>query len=175
MKKNKVLFGVCLIIFISMCSCTKSATNKNEELIELNQFFSRYQRYVESGNLDSLMMLWDDNAKRITPGEPTIVGKDNIRASFKFLLESFDIQMIPYGEMEADVCNDIAYGHYNVSIVMTPKEGGEPQYTDLKGLTVFKKNKDGQWKTLMDCMNFHPTIPSDSIDSRIMSEPSIYY
>ena len=146
-EKIRSLLPVPVLVIGILCCCNEKAYNKEEDVTAFNTFYKDYLHHVETVSLDSIMLLWDDNAKCIAPNEPTIVWKENIRASFKEMLESISINMIPYGEFPVVVSKDIAYSHYNLWVIMTPKNGGLSLYTDLKGLSVFKRQKDGIWKT----------------------------
>lgn len=172
MKKLTYNLTVLLFLFGILFGCARNTKNVGVEadIAAINEFYDKYMHYAQTGDIDNFITLWADDAKRSEPGIPTVVGKENIRANFKSKFDAFNHKITPYGEVELEVCKDMAFGYSTATLSSTPKEGGPPQHIDLKVLTIFKRQDDGSWKIYIDCVNFHPTLSKDSIPSEYMEE-----
>ena len=170
---RSLIFFSFLIAILSACNHNK--LGKKKDIDAINAIFINYIHYANTGDLDSFMMLWEDDAKRIVPEVPIIEGKDNIRAIFENVFESANLEMIPIGQPEICVRKDIAYSQYIVSVIKPPEDGSPVQTIDIRGLSIFRRQKNGNWKIYIDCLNFIPTVPEIPRDSLEREEPSIYY
>jgi ketosteroid isomerase-like protein len=103
-----------------------------------------------------------------------IIGKENIRARFKKILEAADYEITDVGEPIIEVIDSIAYEFRTVTIATFPKDGSDKMLADLKTLSILKKQADGSWKAYIDCVNFHPTWSMDTIPEG-MREENPYY
>ncbi len=175
MNKLNSIFPITLFVFGIFIGCNQKTINKEADIEAINQMFTGYCHYVKIKDLDSLMTLFTDDAKRSAPGIPTIVGKENLRAALKSIIEMGDHTITPYGEPDVDFCENIGYYYYTVIISTIPSEGGPAQQIDVKGLSIFKKQDDGSWKTYIDCLNIQPILASDSIEPDLLEEPNPYY
>jgi ketosteroid isomerase-like protein len=177
MKKLTLSFPVLSIVLSILFGCTQNTKDADVEadMAAIKELGEKYFYYSKTLNLDSFMTLFADNAIRAEPGLPSIIGKDNIRERFRIIWGQTDFTISPYGEIIQEVCDDQAFAYTLVTLSSSPKEGGPTTHTDMKVLTVFKRQDDGSWKVYIDCYNYHPTWSRDSIPTELLEEQSPYY
>jgi uncharacterized protein (TIGR02246 family) len=178
MKKLSLNFPILLILILLLSGCAqnKKDTNVENDIAAIKAMYDKYLHCVNTDDLDNFITAWADDAIRMEPGIPSIVGKENIRANFKKKFDMSKNDMVYCAETEVQVLsNDMAYGYGAVTLTSTPKEGGPATRTDIKWLDILKKQDDGSWKIFLDCINFHPTWSMDSIPSELPDEQNPFY
>ena len=177
MKKLTFSFPVLLFLFGIIFGCAQNNKDADVEadIAAINELAEKYFHYSNTLNLDSFMTVFADNAIRAEPGLPSIIGKDNIRERFRIIWNEVNFTISQYGEVILEVCGDQAFSYRMVTLSTTPKEGGSTTHTDMKVLSVFKRQNDGSWKIYIDCYNLHPTWSRDSIPTELLEEQSPYY
>jgi len=163
MKKLKLNFPVFLFLIAIIFGCAQNNkdTDVEADIAMITEQYDQYVDYVNTGDLDLFISLWADDATRMEPGTPAIVGKDKIREHFKTLFDQFNLKMVMIGETEVQVSGDVAFSYGTVTLSSTPREGGTAIQTDLKWLDGLKRQADGSWMIYVDCINFHPSWGSD--------------
>lgn len=172
---KKKLFLLFLVGFLLSCVQQHKAPDTGNDIAAIKAIYDEYFKYVEAGDLDNFMTLFDDNAMRGEPGIPTIMGKENIKERFSTLFSVADNQLTLIGEGKTEVSGDLAYGYCEVTLTSTPRDGSPVMQTDMKALTIFKRVYDGSWKIYIDNINFHPTWSQDTIPSDLLEEGNPYY
>jgi ketosteroid isomerase-like protein len=176
---KKLTFGspVLLIVLSILFSCTQNTkdTDVEADIAAINELTYKYFHYSNTLNLDSFMTVFADNAIRAEPGLPSIIGKDNIRERFRIIWNQVNFEIFQYGEVIQEVCGDQAFSYRLVTLSSSPKEGGPTTHTDMKVLSIFKRQNDGSWKAYIDCYNLHPTWSRDSVPKELLEEQSPYY
>ena len=172
MKKLKLNFPVFLFLFAIIFGCAQNNKDADVEadIALITEQYNQYVLYVNTGDLDLFISLWADDATRMEPGTPAIVGKENIRAHFKTLFEQFNHKMVMIGETEVQVSGDRAFAFGTVTLTSTPIEGGSAIQTDIKWLDGLKKQADGSWKIYVDCINFHPTWSNEANPAELLEK-----
>ena len=172
MKKLKFIFPISLLLFGILFSCTQyyNDTDDEADIAVIKEQYDQYLLYVNTGDLDPFISLWADDATRMEPGTPAIVGKENIRAHFMDIFGLFNHKMIMIGEAEVQVSGDRAFAFGTVTLSSTPKEGGETIQTDIKWLDGLKRQADGSWKIYVDCINFHPTWSNETDPAELLEK-----
>ncbi len=178
MKKLKLNFPIFLFLFGILFSCAQKNKDADVEadIAVIKEHYDQYVHYVNTGDLDLFISLWADDATRMEPGTPAIVGKEIIREHFKMIFDQFNLKMVMIGEAEVHVSGDVAFAYGTVTLSSTPKEGGTAIQTDLKWLDGLKRQADGSWKIYVDCVNFHPSLgselnPAELLENQKQSSP----
>ena len=178
MKRLKMNFPIILFLFGILFSCVQNNKDADVEadIAAIKEHYDLYVHYANTGDLDLFISLWADDATRMEPGTPAIVGKENIRAHFKMLLDQFTLKMVMIGETEVQVSGDLAFAYGTVTLSSTPKEEGPAIQTDIKWLDGLKRQADGSWESYVDCVNFHPTWsnevnPAELLENQKQSSP----
>jgi uncharacterized protein (TIGR02246 family) len=118
----------------------------------MEAIWSEYTASIGQGDAERWVELWVEDGIQMPPGQPAVVGKDNILARRSAASETFDMSMsITNEEVVADGNLAFARGVYEATL--TPKAGGEDVEVDGKFLTILQKQPDGTWKIYRDCFN----------------------
>ena len=173
MKKNLLLLVLVSLLF----SCSQHQENPGTEgdIESIKALYNQYFKYVEAGDLDNFIAFFDDNAIRCEPDMPAIIGKENIKERFGFLFSVADNQLTSIGEGKLEVCGDLAYGYREITLTSKPKDGSPMMQTDMKVLTILKRQDDGSWKIYIDNFNYHPTWSQDTIPAELIDGKNPYY
>ena len=143
--------STCLLI-----GCRQPALDLEAEGQALMQLSREWSNRVTTGNLDSIMTGWADDAVMMAPGLPPLEGKQAIRAYVEagMQLPGFTIKWEPLAVHVAR-SGDLAYMiERNVSTVND--SSGRPITTYGKVVTVWRKEATGAWKNVIDMWNEAP-------------------
>jgi uncharacterized protein (TIGR02246 family) len=85
----------------------------------------------------------------LTPGQPPMRGRDAFATGLRSVLASHRIESSG-GIQEIVVSGDLAYLWAQLSVTITPLDGGPPLHRSGPTLTVFRKSGDGAWRLVRD-------------------------
>jgi len=117
--------------------------------IEANKnLIDAWDKDYNSGDIERLLSLYTDDAVRIPPNEPALVGKEAIQGNFQ---QSFD-QFTEENDLVVDVKigGDLAFVRGTWKDIQTPKAGGESLNLNGNFVVINQKQPDGSWKTICD-------------------------
>ncbi len=106
---------------------------------------------INAGDIDKLVSLFTDDAVRIPPNEPALIGKEAIRGLFQQQLNQFTVQNEGV-IVDLKVSGDLAFYRGSWTSINTPKDGGEPLKYNGSFVSVIQKQPDGSWKAI--CNSF---------------------
>ena len=159
MKKLKFNCQVALVLLLlfTAFSCTKQEKKPSVEadIAAINELYNQYCSYGNAGELDNFLSLWEDNAIRMDPDKPSIIGKENIRKFFEVPFEQFSTNVAVYGDTEIQISGAMAFARGTYTLSLTPKEGGPKTTFDGKWLDILKRQTDGSWKIYIDMVNYN--------------------
>jgi uncharacterized protein (TIGR02246 family) len=158
-KSNWLLSTIILATVLAMIfSCQKQDTEA--DIAAINELYDQYCIQANAGDLDNFLSLWKDNAIRMEPDNPYIIGKENIRKFFEGSFELFSINVAIYGDTEIQVAKDMAFSRGTYTLSLVPKEAGPTINIDGKWLDILKRQADGSWKIYIDMVNNNvpPTV-----------------
>jgi uncharacterized protein (TIGR02246 family) len=118
----------------------------NEE--QIKRLMDDWRRLTAEGDVDGLLSLTTDDVVFLTPGNPPIT-KEDFAAGFRTVLAKARIESTQ-DVKEIRASGDIAYAWSHLSVVLTPKEGGEKTESSGYALTVFRRSASGQWLLARD-------------------------
>jgi ketosteroid isomerase-like protein len=119
---------------------------------------SAFDASASSGNVETIISYWSDDALVIPPGQPPIEGKAALRAyitetlkipGFKISWKSEKPQFSPDGKFAT---------LRGTNAVTVPGPDGKPMMILGRGITVWRLDADGQWRCTMDVWN-QPPLP----------------
>lgn len=90
-----------------------------------------------------------ENAMTLSPNEPAIVGRAGQIAWYK----SFPPFELKEEILELDGRGDLAYARASGTLKLTMPGATEPIIDTIKGMEIWKKQKDGSWKVACDIFN----------------------
>jgi uncharacterized protein (TIGR02246 family) len=109
-----------------------------------------WAKAADAKDLEKCMSYYADDAILISPGNPAIVGKDNIRKIIERLLAVPNMQLnIAVLSVEVARSGDLALDRGSVGATIPGKRGSSSTQTSLYALT-WKKDSDGSWKIAAD-------------------------
>ena len=140
--------------------CGRSAIDHEAEAEALMELSREWSGYVSSGDLESGMDFWAEDAVMLPPDLPILEGKQAIREYVEAAAElpGFRISWEP-SSVYISAAGDMAYMiEGNVTELDGPD--GSRVVTHGKVVTVWRKDVDGNWRNVVDMWNAAPA-PTD--------------
>lgn len=153
----KFLYSI-LVVLIIGCAEKKTDTAKEEE--ELMQTSRNWSKAASTGNVDSILSYWADDAVVMSPGEMPLKGKAAIRGMVEgsSKIPGFRISWEPRSAVVAE-SGELGYLTEDTQISMNDSLG-KPITLHQKAVTIWRKDNNGQWKNIVDIWNANP-MPSN--------------
>ena len=101
------------------------------------------------GDLPRVLELIDDDVVFLGPGRPPMRGKAGFAEASKAMEGKVRIEGVS-DIQEVQVSGDRAYVWTQLTIAMHPADGGAPIRRSGPGLSVWRKQADGQWAIFRD-------------------------
>lgn len=122
---------------------------------KLEQIVQKYVKAVNNGDYEEWINLWVENAIRLPPHAPMIVGKKEIGDSIKLTMNENDLELKVLKIVEIKVYGNIASTICEYSLSRKPKKDGEKIVVEPNGksFALFQKQSDGSWKLQNECYN----------------------
>ncbi len=139
------------IAILSICSCTKKVDTE-ADVETIKSLTEEYDATLNAGDLDNWVSLYTDDALRMGPNMPTLVGKDAIHDFYQPFFEQNAIDIKETCE-EVIVCGDWAFVRGTYTYTITPKVGGEPSRDTGKWVAFHKRQPDGSWMIYRNIWN----------------------
>lgn len=158
---NTLNVGKVLLLAFLVSTCTYNAADIDTEAIgeELMEVSREWSQVAATGNIDSLLTYWHQDAVMMPPGQPPLRGKEAIR---KYVEAGFQA---PGFEISWEPVSAHVSGHGDMAYLI---ERNRVAYEDSLGnrvnehnkvVTVWRKQDDGSWKNVVDMWN---AVPSPS-------------
>jgi uncharacterized protein (TIGR02246 family) len=152
-------FKLSLFILLSITACApaaeeavEEATTTEADVEAITQLPAKYAAAENAGDLDGMMAVYTDDAVRMPPNAPALIGQESIRSWTQANLDQNTYQLDNPPE-EVQVSGDWAFARGTYTVTVTPKAGGESIQLEGKYLVVFQKQPDGSWKAARDIWN----------------------
>ncbi|MEE8349277.1 MAG: SgcJ/EcaC family oxidoreductase [Acidobacteriota bacterium] len=157
--RSRITVFVFVSFILTVASCTPTGEGPVAEVdtteadVEaINQLPANYAAAENAGDLDGVVAVFTDDAIRMPPNAPALIGKESIRSWMQATFDENTHQL--YNPLEeVQVSGDLAFGRGTYTTTMTPKAGGEPIQDEGKYLVIFQKQPDGSWKAIRDTWN----------------------
>jgi uncharacterized protein (TIGR02246 family) len=145
--KTKILIA---LIFIAMTGCNMQKVDMKTEGEKVMQASREWSQTASTGNVEKILSYWTDDAVVISPGQPALKGKNEIRQMVEgsFKTPGFHISWQPQS-VEVSQSGDMAYLIEKSEITFNDSLG-KAITTRYNGVTVWKKQTDGSWKNVVD-------------------------
>jgi len=156
---RKSLFQFTMIIPLVILLCFAFGCQQGEEVAEepavdveadkeaIKKITDDFNAAINAGNIDKLVSLYTDDAVRIPPNKPPLVGKEAIRSLFQEQLDQFTVQNEGV-IVDLKVSGDLAFVRGSWTSINTPKTGGEPLKYNGSFVSVIQKQPEGSWKVI---------------------------
>jgi uncharacterized protein (TIGR02246 family) len=146
------------LLFLAVAALVGCATagNPGDVRARILQLDAEWSEAAQSRDVDRIVSYWADDATILPPGGPPVVGKAAIR---EFVAKSFENPSFRISWKTNDVVvsegGDFAYG-IGTNRVNVNGPDGTPVTVDGKAVTIWRREKDGSWKCVVDIWNDAP-------------------
>jgi len=144
--KNFIKGILFLLLFINY-SCKPNMSDLESELLQTDREFSAYS--VEHGMIAAFLSYYDTSGTMLRPFTPPLEGIDAIREHLtRFPDTSYVISWEP---VKAVVSSSGDLGYTYGIFTFSPKSN--PEIEKGTYVTIWKKNKNNEWKVMLDTGN----------------------
>lgn len=151
-----------LLSTLSLVACsgepdTAANVDVEAEAAELMRVSQAWSEAVASGDMETVLNGWADDAVIMAPGQPPIRGREAIRDYVEATgtIPGFSIRWEPI-EAHVAASGDMAYLIERNEVRWQDSTGAPVRETN-KVVTVWRKGADGSWKNVVDMWNADPT------------------
>jgi ketosteroid isomerase-like protein len=151
--------AISTLFLVLACSPAPAEPDLEAEKSALMQASRNWAATLKTGNVDSMLSYWSDDAIVLPPDQAAVVGKEAIRAyvSGMLAIPGFTITWEPELAV-VSASGDIGYMIERSSASFSDSTGAS--VTQLaKTVTVWRKNAEGQWKCVVDAWSNVPAHP----------------
>ena len=148
MKITRLLWVAALL-----SSCGGTHFDSKAEGEKLMQTSREWSKLAATDSVDKVLSYWADDAVMMSPGQAPLTGKKAIR---EMIEESFKIPgfRISWEPLSVVLSNDGEMGYLIEKSQITIKDSTGKEVTEFnKGVTIWKKGTDGNWKNVVDIWN----------------------
>ena len=153
MKKQYIIISLAILLCFSF-SCQQAEEVAEEPAVDveadveaIKKITDDFNAAMNAGNIDKLLSLYADDAVRIPPNKPALIGIEAIRSLFQEQLDQFTVQNEGV-VVDLEVSGDLAFVRGSWTSINTPKDGGESLKENGSFVSVIQKHPDGSWKVI---------------------------
>jgi ketosteroid isomerase-like protein len=149
---NRNLLTALLAVALVIAGSPWKANAETDGAARLRDLEAEFVNATAERGLDGFMSYFAEDASEVENGGEIVTGKANIRKS----LEPWDVNLT-WTPVKAEMAasGDLGYTFGNYVLKANDKDG-HPVVRYGKYATVWKKQKDGSWKVVMDMGNSSP-------------------
>ncbi|WP_111685597.1 YybH family protein [Winogradskyella tangerina] len=158
--KNYKLIITGLVLAL-LTACKENSVDQKSEADKLMQLSKDWAKSVKNKNVKKMLSYWADDAILMSPNEPAVVGIDSLRAMVErsMKIQGFEINWNPQ-EAYVSKSGDLGYVIFKNYMTMPIDTLGNTRTIFNKGVEIWKKQADGNWKNVVDISNADPSINS---------------
>jgi ketosteroid isomerase-like protein len=113
-----------------------------------------YVNYMNTGDFEKWLSLWNEEAVQMQPYVPALVGVEKIGKAMRQVFEKNKIEIYIKEINEVIVHHDMGLTRLDYTLTLVDRNGKRiPLYPEGKTLTIWSRQKDGSWKITHDCSN----------------------
>ena len=110
-----------------------------------------------TSDVDAYVKLYyAEGARLLPPNHATVTGRDAIA---RFLRSLGTIHAVRYSILALEGHNDLAYVHGDYQLTVTPAGAAEPVGDTGKYVEIWRRQRDGTWKVVLDIFNSDLAAP----------------
>ena len=150
-----VLWLVSGLSVLSAAACQPRVSREAETLALLERDRA-WASAAATGNVDSIVSFWTEDARVLLPDQPAHVGTEAIRkmVTASLAIPGFQISWTPENAI-VSASGDMAYT-YGTNRITVPDSAGHLVTTEGRYVEVWRKGKDGEWRCSIDISNAEP-------------------
>ena len=151
--------GLTLLLLVSGCTQQTPVDTRAVDEAAIRDLDAKWSKTAAANDLDGTLSYYSDDAYLLPPNAPIAGGKQAIRAVWASLLGPNVAVSWQVSKVEVARSGDLAYviGTYSLT-VKDPQ--GKPATETGKLVEVWKKQADGNWKTVADIFNSDLPLPA---------------
>ena len=121
--------------------------SKDEQ--KIRELITEWMRATETGDLPRVLRLMTEDVVFLTPGKPPMRGRNAFAAALQEMSPKVRIEGSSEVQ-EVRVNGDWAYCWTELSVTVTPRNGGESKRRSGHTLTILRRNPEGAWMVYRD-------------------------
>ncbi len=129
-----------------------------EDVAAIRAGYEPFAQAVLAGDWATVAGFYAEDAVFMPPNEPAVEGRAAIQAWHEALPPMTQFILRP---IEIDGRGDFAYARATHSIIFTPEGAPEPIRDIGKIVSIFQKQPDGSWLTVVDIFNSDHPLPEE--------------
>ena len=139
-----------LLLVLALMACSQPKVDQTAEGEKVMQLSKEWSQTVSTGDLEKTVSYWADDAVVMSAGQPSRNGKQAIREMVKesYKIPGFRISWQPQS-VQISESGDMAYLIENSQVSFSDSTG-KPITINNKAVTIWRKQKDGSWKNVVD-------------------------
>ncbi|MGB5237822.1 MAG: DUF4440 domain-containing protein [Flavobacteriaceae bacterium] len=147
-------------IMLSYC-CADNSIDQNAEAEKLMELSKEWSEAAMERNVEKVSSYWADDAIIMSPDEPAMKGIPAIRQMVEESMQipGFEVRWEPQ-EAFVSKGGDLGYVLIKNYFKIPIDTLGNTTTIYNKGVEIWKKQSDGQWKNVVDIYNGDPSINS---------------
>jgi ketosteroid isomerase-like protein len=136
--------------------------NRDTAIQSLLERDRAWSRAAGSGNVDSILPYWTEDARVLLPDQPAYVGAEAIRkmVTASLAIPGFQISWAPDSAVVA-ASGDLAYT-YGTNRVTVSDSAGHATTSEGRYVEIWRKSADGQWRCAVDINNAGPAAANST-------------
>ena len=147
---NRAVSIALISLLAASCSTKTDVTKAQQALLQVDRAWAATSL---SGNVDSIISYWAEDARVLGPGQPVLQGRAAIRSmvASSLAIPGFRIAWTPETAV-VSASGDLGYTSGENEIT-APDNAGHLTKTVGRYITVWRKGIDGQWRCIEDISN----------------------
>jgi uncharacterized protein (TIGR02246 family) len=149
---NRFAVPVIVGVWLACMGCA-SAGSRTDVPSQIRRLDAEWARAAQARDIDRVLSFWANDAIVFPPGSPPVVGKAAIR---EFVMRSFQTPGFSIswkmGNVAVSRSGDLAYATGTNRLTFNGSDGKQVT-VDGKAVTVWRKEKEGDWKCVIDIWN----------------------
>jgi uncharacterized protein (TIGR02246 family) len=130
-------------------------SDRNQDKAKIKKLRDHYDKALNDGDTKGLTNLFTEDAVMMPPDEDLVVEKEQLFVRHEKLFKQFSLQHTLQSD-ESVVCGDWAFDRGTYAMTLTSRSTGLQKEETGKYLTLFRKERNGQWLIARDMWNQNP-------------------
>jgi ketosteroid isomerase-like protein len=159
MKFNQLISVTVMMLIIT--ACTQNTIDQQAEAEKLMELSRSWAKSVKDKDIEKMLSYWADDAIVMSPNEPSVVGIEALRGMVErsMKIPGFEINWEPQ-EAYVSKSGDLGFVIIKNYMTMPVDTLGNTRTIFNKGVEIWKKQENGNWKNVIDISNSDPSIKS---------------
>ncbi len=149
------------LLIVCLISCSEKPIDQVKEAEKLMELSREWANSVKDKDVEKMLSYWAEDAILMSPNEASVIGKESLRGMVERSMQipGFEIHWEP---QSAFVSKSGDLGYVIIKNYMTTPIDtlGNTRTVYNKGVEIWKKEENGDWKNVVDISNSDPSITS---------------